>query len=97
MSLGLVLILLGMPFFLAGTLGLLRFPDLLSREHAVTKADNLGLGLVVLGLMLEADSLLLAIKLFLIWIAVLVASATVAQMIAQTVVGTEHSGTDGGT
>jgi multicomponent Na+:H+ antiporter subunit G len=82
MSLELALILLGMPFFLAGTVGLLRFPDLLSREHAVTKADNLGLGLVVLGLMLGADSLLLIVKLFLIWIAVLVASATVAQLIA---------------
>lgn len=95
MSLGLVLILLGMPFFLAGTLGLLRFPDLLSREHAVTKADNLGLGLVVLGLMLEAGSLLLAAKLFLIWIAVLVASATVAQLIAHTAIDTGNE-TDGG-
>ena len=32
-------------FFLAGTVGLLRFPDALSRLHALTKADNLGLGL----------------------------------------------------
>ena len=37
-------------FFVAGTVGLLRFPDSLSRLHALTKADNLGLGLVVLGL-----------------------------------------------
>ena len=29
-------------FFLAGTVGLLRFPDLLTRLHALTKADNLG-------------------------------------------------------
>ncbi len=94
MSLELALILLGMPFFLAGTVGLLRFPDLLSREHAVTKADNLGLGLVVLGLMLGAESVLLAVKLFLIWIAVLVASATVAQLIAHTVIdaGSETGG-----
>ena len=33
-------------FFLAGTVGLLRFPDTLTRLHALTKADNLGLGLV---------------------------------------------------
>ena len=38
-------------FFLAGTVGLLRFPDPLTRLHALTKADNLGLGLVVLGLL----------------------------------------------
>ncbi len=42
-------------FFLAGTVGLLRFPDALSRLHALTKADNLGLGLVVLGLLFQAD------------------------------------------
>ena len=38
-------------FFLAGTVGLLRFPDALTRLHALTKADNLGLGLVVAGLL----------------------------------------------
>ncbi len=38
-------------FFLAGTVGLLRFPDSLTRLHALTKVDNLGLGLVVLGLL----------------------------------------------
>ena len=41
----------GALFFLAGTVGLLRFPDSLSRLHALTKADNLGLGLIVLGLL----------------------------------------------
>ena len=44
----------GALFFLAGTVGLLRFPDSLSRLHALTKADNLGLGLVVLGLLPQA-------------------------------------------
>lgn len=46
---------LGAVFFLAGTLGLLRFPDTLTRLHALTKADNLGLGLVVLGLLPQAS------------------------------------------
>ena len=41
-------------FFFAGTVGLLRFPDSLTRLHALTKADNLGLGLVVLGLLPQA-------------------------------------------
>jgi hypothetical protein len=31
-------------FFFAGTVGLLRFPDTLTRLHALTKADNLGRG-----------------------------------------------------
>jgi formate hydrogenlyase subunit 3/multisubunit Na+/H+ antiporter MnhD subunit len=39
-------------FFLAGTVGLLRFPDTLTRLHALTKADNLGLGLIMRGITL---------------------------------------------
>jgi multicomponent Na+:H+ antiporter subunit G len=50
-------------FFLAGTVGLLRFPDTLTRLHALTKADNLGLGLVVLGLLPHVAGVLPALKL----------------------------------
>ena len=46
-----VCVLAGVVFFVAGTVGLLRFPDPLSRLHALSKADNLGLGLVALGLL----------------------------------------------
>lgn len=70
-------------FFLAGTVGLLRFPDSLTRLHALTKADNLGLGLVVLGLLPQASSLLGALKLLAVWVLVQLSSATVAQVIAQ--------------
>jgi multicomponent Na+:H+ antiporter subunit G len=73
----------GALFFLAGTLGLLRFPDALTRLHALTKADNLGLGLVALGLLPRADGPLGALKLIFIWLLVLVASATVSQLIAR--------------
>ena len=72
----------GLAFFLAGTVGMLRLPDLYCRLHAVTKADNLGLGLLVLGLMLRADDLLSAQKLLLIWILALSASAAGSQLIA---------------
>lgn len=71
-------------FFLAGTVGLLRFPDSLTRLHALTKADNLGLGLVVLGL-LPQGSVLMGVKLVLIWGLVMWASAAVSQLIARTV------------
>jgi len=69
-------------FFLAGTVGLLRFPDTLTRLHALTKADNLGLGLLVLGLLPQAESLRDGIKLICVWIIVLLAGATVSQLIA---------------
>ena len=72
----------GTMFFLAGTVGLLRFPDSFSRLHALTKADNLGLGLIVLGLLPLADGLLGGLKLVAVWVLVQLASATVAQLIA---------------
>jgi multicomponent Na+:H+ antiporter subunit G len=74
----------GVFFFLAGTVGLLRFPDALSRLHALTKADNLGLGLIVLGLLFQAEGLLAALKLVAIWLLALLAAATVTQLIART-------------
>ena len=70
-------------FFMAGTVGLLRFPDTLTRLHALTKADNLGLGLIVLGLIPHLDSALAAVKLVVVWLLVLLASAVVSQLIAR--------------
>lgn len=81
--LAMVLILGGVAFYLAGTLGLLRLPDLYSRLHALTKADNLGLGLLVAGLLLQAGDLLTGLKLLLVWLLVLAASATGSHLIAQ--------------
>jgi len=78
------LILAGAVFFLAGTVGLLRFPDVYTRLHALTKADNVGLGLVVAGLVLQAESWAAAGKLLLIWLLVLLASASVAHLVART-------------
>lgn len=68
-------------FFVAGTAGLVRFPDIYSRLHALTKSDNVGLGFAVLALMLQADTWSEVFKLGLIWVMVLVASATVCFLI----------------
>ncbi|MBA2442105.1 MAG: monovalent cation/H(+) antiporter subunit G [Rubrobacter sp.] len=76
------LVLVGAFFFLAGTVGLLRFPDVYNRLHALTKADNVGLGFVVLGLILQAGSLLSAFKILLIWLLVLASGATAAHLVA---------------
>ena len=70
-------------FFLAGTVGLLRFPDTMTRLHALTKADNLGLGLIVLGLIPQFDSGVAAVKLIVVWLLVLIASAVVSQLVAR--------------
>lgn len=69
-------------FFMAGTIGLLRFPDVLTRVHALTKADSLGLGLIVLGLLPHAGGLLDGLKLVSAWMLVQLSGAIVAQLIA---------------
>lgn len=86
-----LLVTLGCLFFIVGTLGLLRFKDTFSRIHAITKADNLGLGLVVLGLLPSAGSFPLALKLILIWVLVLAASAVASYLVAH-YVQVHHSG-----
>ncbi|MGH6623414.1 MAG: monovalent cation/H(+) antiporter subunit G [Burkholderiaceae bacterium] len=80
-----IFVSVGVFFFVAGTAGLLRFPDTLTRLHALTKADNLGLGLIVLGLLPRVDGVLAGVKLLVIWVFVLVASAAASQLIARVV------------
>lgn len=84
-----VFVIAGAIFFLAGTLGLLRFPDVYTRLHALTKADNVGLGLTVAGLLVQAESWAVAGKLLLIWALVLLAGASVAHLVAR---GALHRG-----
>jgi multicomponent Na+:H+ antiporter subunit G len=77
------LLALGLLFFVAGTVGLLRFPDVHSRLHALTKADNLGLGCIALGLALLAPDAWHALKLLLVWLLAMLAAATAAQLVAR--------------
>jgi multicomponent Na+:H+ antiporter subunit G len=78
-----VLIGAGLLFYLSGSIGLLRLPDLFTRLHALTKADNLGLGFLVSGMLLLSDGPLSGLKLILIWLLVMAASAVGAQLIAR--------------
>ena len=77
------LLIVGSVFFLTGTLGLLRFPDVYTRLHALTKADNVGLGLLVMGLAIKAQTWAVTGKLLLIWLLVLLAGASVSHLIAK--------------
>ena len=79
----LMLLFGGLGFFIAGSVGLLRLPDLFSRLHALTKADNVGLGLLVTGLALLDGTVMTALKLLLIWLLVMAGSAASAHLIAQ--------------
>jgi len=72
-------------FFFVGSLGLLRFPDAFTRLHALTKADNLGLGLVVLGLLPQMGSWFAGLKVLSIWLLVLLSASIVSQLIARAI------------
>lgn len=78
-----VLLIAGCFFYLAGTVGLLRFPDTLSRLHALTKADNLGLLLVVAAVALHAGSARVTTLLLIIWLLGLLAATVSAHLIAR--------------
>jgi multicomponent Na+:H+ antiporter subunit G len=71
-------------FFCAGAIGLVRLPDVYSRLHALTKADNLGLGLIVIAVMLQSGTWQEVIKLGLIWLFILIASSCLCILIART-------------
>lgn len=77
-----VLVSGGAIFFLAGTVGLLRFPDPLTRLHALTKADNLGLGLIVMGLLPQAQGMLAGLKLVAVWLLAQLAAAAATRLVA---------------
>ncbi|NMT62075.1 cation:proton antiporter [Marinobacter orientalis] len=80
-----VLMVVGCLFFGVGTLGLFRFSDTLCRIHALTKIDNLGLGFIVLALLPLAPSVTAGLKVVLIWVVALAASATSAHLVARAV------------
>lgn len=82
-ALQIVLLTAGLSFFATGALGLLRFPDTYTRLHAVTKADNVGLGLMALGLCLSASDWRAILVTLLIWLLVMASGATSAQLLAR--------------
>lgn len=84
----------GIVFFAAGTLGLVRLPDTLSRIHALTKADNVGLALIVLGLLPQAPGLLAGVKMVAVWLLAQLASGAVSQVMAEAA-GMERAGAAG--
>jgi monovalent cation/proton antiporter MnhG/PhaG subunit len=53
-------------FYVVGAIGLNRMPDLFTRMHAVSVSETLGVGLLVLGMLLQAGFTLVAVKLIII-------------------------------
>ncbi|MFZ8758754.1 cation:proton antiporter [Microbacterium sp. HMH0099] len=84
------LLAIGAGFVVVGTIGVLRFPDLPTRLHAVAKADNLGLGFLLVALILDvvahpddgSSPTGVSLKLLLIWLLALLASAANSHLLA---------------
>ena len=53
-------------FYVVGAIGLNRMPDIFTRLHAVSVSETLGVGLMMLGMMLQAGFTLVAVKLVII-------------------------------
>lgn len=64
-------ILGGSAFVLTGGIGLLRLPDFFTRLHGASLTDTLGVGLLILGLALQAGVGFVALKLGLVLVFVL--------------------------
>ncbi len=73
----------GLFFFVVGTIGLLRMPDLYTRLHATTKCDTLGAGLVLIGVILYHGASPLALKLLFIIFFIWMINPTSAHAIAR--------------
>ena len=81
--LSVVLSVTGAFFFLAGSIGMARLPDVFTRLHAATKADNIGLAFLLAGAAIHAGSFSIALKLSLIWLLLIISSATSCNLIVQ--------------
>ena len=70
-------------FCLAGGIGVLRLPDFYSRLHASGVIDTLGAGLVLLGLLLQAQSFDVGLRLVLIFLFLLFTVPTATHALAK--------------
>ncbi|MEZ5932892.1 MAG: monovalent cation/H(+) antiporter subunit G [Alphaproteobacteria bacterium] len=73
----------GIVSMLIGSYGLLKLPDMFARMHAAGMVDTLGLGLIVIGLMVQGGFSLISFKLFLIIVFVLYTGPAVTHALAQ--------------
>jgi multicomponent Na+:H+ antiporter subunit G len=68
---------------ITGALGLFRFPDFYTRLHAASVTDTLCAGLIILGLMLQSETVMMTIKLLLIPLFLAYTSPTAAHALAK--------------
>jgi multicomponent Na+:H+ antiporter subunit G len=73
----------GSVFSVIGAIGILRLPDVFSRMHGAGIIDSLGMGLIMVGLMVQAGFTLVTVKLILIVVFILFTSPTTTHALAR--------------
>jgi multicomponent Na+:H+ antiporter subunit G len=70
-------------FYVVGAIGLNRMPDIFTRMHAVSVSETLGVGLMMLGMLLQAGPTLVAVKLIMIVLVMWTAGAVATHALAR--------------
>ncbi|WP_125152387.1 monovalent cation/H(+) antiporter subunit G [Clostridium rectalis] len=73
----------GLFFFLVGTVGILRFPDVFTRVHSAAKCDTLGLFLSLIGLIIFNGFNVISLKIILVIIFVWITNPTATHLIGK--------------
>lgn len=80
-----VLVFGGIFFFFVGSLGLIRFPDALTRAHGAAKCDTLGAILILTGLIVQTGLNFASVKLMLVVLFLWTTNPTATHAIARAI------------
>lgn len=78
-----ILLFGGLFFFMVGTVGILRFPDVFTRAHSAAKCDTLGAVLCLLALIVFNGFNVISLKILLIVVFVWITNPTATHLIAK--------------
>lgn len=70
-------------FYVVGAIGLNRMPDIFTRMHAVSVSETLGVGLLILGMALQAGMTLVTVKLIIIMVVLMWTGAVATHALAR--------------
>mgnify|MGYP000041226100 CR=1 FL=1 len=77
-----ILLAIGSFFIVVGGIGALRMPDFYTRMHAASLTDSAGPIFILLGLILQAENYLVAVKLFAVLVFLLITGPTASNALA---------------
>lgn len=84
-----ILVFGGGVFVVIGAVGMLRMPDFFTRMHAASILDTFGASMILVGLMVQTDSFLVAVKLLFLLLFLLLTGPTATHALARAAV---HAG-----